>query len=66
MVKMKLAAATPRVWLADVRKNYEQAVELLEKAEAQGAKMIVFPPHFLTGATCGILSGQKLLADAEQ
>ena len=66
MVKMKLAAATPRVWLADVWKNYEQAVGLLEKAEAQGAKMIVFPPHFLTGATCGILSGQKLLADAEQ
>ena len=66
MVKMKLAAATPRVWLADVRKNYEQAVGLLEQAENQGAKMIVFPPHFLTGATCGVLSGQKLLAEAEQ
>ena len=66
MVKMKLAAATPRVWLADVRKNYQEAVGLLEKAAAHGAEMIVFPPHFLTGATCGVLAKQKLLAEAEQ
>ena len=66
MVKMRLAVATPRVFLADVRKNYEQAVDLLEKAVREGARMIVFPPHFLTGATCGVLFGQELLADAER
>ena len=63
---MKLAVATPRVFLADVDKNYAQALEMLEKAGREGAGMIVFPPHFLTGATCGVLSRQKLLANAEQ
>ena len=66
MVKMRLAAATPRVFLADVDRNYAQALELLQKASLEGAGMIVFPPHFLTGATCGVLAGQKLLANAEQ
>ena len=66
MVKLKLGVATPRVFLADVDKNYAQALEMLEKAGREGAGMIVFPPHFLTGATCGVLSRQKLLANAEQ
>ena len=66
MVKMKLAVATPRVFLADVERNYAQAVEMLEKAALEGAQMIVFPPHFLTGATCGVLTSQELLANAEQ
>ncbi|MBR5431631.1 MAG: NAD(+) synthase [Bacteroidales bacterium] len=64
MVKMKLAVATPRVYLADVDKNYVQAVEMLERAAQEGAQMIVFPPHFLTGATCGVLSSQDLLSNA--
>ena len=63
MVKLRLAAATPRVFLADVRKNYDQAVSLLDKAKEQGADILVFPPHFLTGATCGALRGQRLLQD---
>ena len=63
---MKLAVATPRVYLADVEKNYAQAVEMLEKAVQEGAQMIVFPPHFLTGATCGVLASQELLASAAQ
>ena len=63
---MKLAVATPRIYLADVEKNYSQAVEMLDKAVQQGARMIVFPPHFLTGATCGVLSSQELLASAEK
>ena len=66
MVKMKLAVATPRVYLADVEKNCAQAAELLDKAAQEGAQMIVFPPHFLTGATCGVLSSQELLASAEK
>ena len=66
MVKMKLAVVTPRVYLADVDKNYAQALEMLEKAGQESAQMIVFPPHFLTGATCGILSIQDLLSKAEQ
>ena len=61
MVKLRLAAATPRVYLADVWKNYDQAVSLLEEADRQGAAVLVFPPHFLTGATCGPLRGQQLL-----
>ena len=66
MVKMKLAVATPRVYLADVEKNFAQAAVMLEKAAQEGAQMIVFPPHFLTGATCGILSSQDILVEAEQ
>ena len=66
MVKMKLAVATPRVYLADVARNYAQALEMLEKAGQEGARIMVFPPHFLTGATCGVLSGQELLVKAEQ
>ena len=63
---MKLAVATPRVYLADVERNYAQAAEMVEKTAREEARIIVFPPHFLTGATCGILAQQDLLAKAEQ
>ena len=61
---LKVAAVTPRVWLADPRKNAEEIIRLAGEAAAEGADIIVFPEMCLTGATCGDLFKQPLLLDA--
>ena len=55
MIKIKIAAATPRVYLGNVAKNLQEVSDLVKEAASRGAEMIVFPPHPLTGATCGSL-----------
>ena len=57
----RIAAAVPRVWLADVAKNQSEILSLLREAAARGAQLVVFPPDALTGATCGCLFRQELL-----
>ena len=60
---IKVAAATPEVKVADCIWNGEQTIALLEEAEKQGVKAIVFPELGLTGYTCGDLFLQDTLIE---
>ena len=61
---VKVAAATPRIKVADVKYNEEQIELLISECAAKGAKIIVFPELSLSGYTCGDLFEQKILIDA--
>ena len=61
---LKVAAVTPRVWLADPGKNSAEIIRLAFEAADAGADIIVFPEKCLSGATCGDLFKQPLLLDA--
>lgn len=61
---LKVAAVTPRVWLADVNKNTEEIIRLCREAASNGADIAVFPELCITGATCGDLYMQEVLQDA--
>ena len=51
----RLAAATPRVRVADVAYNREQMVSTMKEAVRGGAHVVLFPELCLTGASCGDL-----------
>lgn len=51
----RLAAATPRVRVADVAFNTEELVNAARKAAKNGAHALLFPELCLTGASCGDL-----------
>ncbi len=63
---VKVAAATPEIRLADCNENGEQIARAIDAAQAQGAKVIVFPELCLTGYTCGDLFLQDLLLRAAE
>ncbi len=63
---VKVAAATPRVRVADPQQNLAEHLRLSQEASAAGVRVLVFPALSLTGATCGdlflhetLLSGAK-------
>ncbi len=53
--KHRIAAAIPKLKLADVTYNEKEILRLTKEAAANGAELILFPEHALTGATCGDL-----------
>lgn len=57
----RVAAAVPRVKVADVDHNAESICRLIEKAEDGQASLVVFPELSVTGYTCLDLFGQNLL-----
>ena len=61
---LKVAAATPRVWLADPSRNAREVIRLVGEAAEAGADIVVFPEFSVTGATCGDLFKQELLLEA--
>jgi len=61
---MKVAAVTPRVWLADPVRNSEEIIRCVREAAAAGSDIVVFPEMCLTGATCADLFRQELLLEA--
>ena len=63
---IKVAAATPEVKVADCIWNGKQTIKLIEEAEQQGVKVLVFPELGITGYTCGDLFLQDTLLDAAQ
>lgn len=58
---VSVAAATPKIKVADVNFNGREIEKMMRKASEQGAEIIAFPELCLTGATCGDLFLQKLL-----
>ena len=58
-----VAAATPKIRVADCRYNAEQIFTLMRQADQQGVKVIVFPELCLTGYTCGDLFLQETLLE---
>ena len=60
---IKVAAATPRIRVADPVYNAEAICAQLKEAVDNGAKIIVFPELCLTGYTCGDLFWQEALLE---
>lgn len=63
---IRVAAATPKVRVADTVFNGEQVVRLMGEGYEKGAKLMVFPELCLTAYTCGDLFSQQTLLDGAQ
>lgn len=63
---LKVAAATPRIRVADCAYNTARVEELIAEAAEQGISLCVFPELVLTGYTCGDLFLQQALLDAAE
>ena len=57
----RVAAAGPRVRVADVEYNSESICRMIAEAEEKEASLVVFPELAVTGYTCLDLFGQNLL-----
>lgn len=60
---VKVAAAVPRVKVADCKFNAEKIEGLIAIAEGKGVQIITFPEMCITGYTCGDLFAQQLLLE---
>ena len=58
---VKVAAATPRIRVADTRYNAESILSCLAQAKEEGVELLVFPELCVCGYTCGDLFGQDVL-----
>ena len=58
---VKVAAASPVIRVADCDYNADRVIETIEKAEALGVKVLVFPELTLTGVTCGDLIRHRVI-----
>ncbi len=61
---IKVAAATPKIRVADCAYNAGEIVRLCREAAALGVKILAFPELCVTGYTCGDLFLQDTLIDA--
>ena len=61
---VKCAAAVPEVRVADCGFNTEKIIELINAAQKDGVKIIVFPELCVTGYSCGDLFFQPMLLNA--
>lgn len=61
---LKVAAATPRLRVADCAYNEKQLVRIASDATDAGVKVLVFPELSLTGYTCSDLFYSETLLDA--
>lgn len=58
---IRVAAATPRVKVADVDANVEEICRMAEIAENEQVSVLAFPELSVTGYSCGDLFAQELL-----
>lgn len=58
---IKIAAATPKILVANSEYNGKQIVELIEKAEINDVKVLLLPELCISGYTCGELFLQDIL-----
>ena len=61
---VRVAAASPRVHLADPAANARETIELMRKADKAGAAVVVFPELGLSGYTIDDLHMQASLLSA--
>ena len=59
---IKVAAATPKITVADPSSNIKEISELHDRADALGVAIAVFPELCLTGVSCGDLFASETLA----
>ena len=60
---IKVAAAIPKLKIADCKYNALQIEEQIKQAAEKGVKIIAFPEMSITAYTCGDLFGQQLLLE---
>ncbi|MDY2607421.1 MAG: NAD(+) synthase [Lachnospiraceae bacterium] len=60
---IKVAAATPKIKVADVDYNTELICNQIDEAAKNGTKVLVFPELCLTGYTCSDLLWQSLMLE---
>ena len=58
---VRVAAATPKIKIADCSHNADKIMEYIRIADGQEVKLIVFPELCVTGYTCGDLFLQETL-----
>ncbi len=58
---LRVAAATPKIKVADCIYNAGNIIDMIETAERKAVKLIVFPELSITGYTCGDLFLQETL-----
>lgn len=58
---VRVAAATPRIKVADCGYNTDRIIEMIEECEEKEIKLVVFPELCITGYTCGDLFFQDVL-----
>lgn len=63
---VRVAAITPRVYLADRVRNTAEIIRLAGEAAAAECSVAVFPELCVTGYSCGDLFGQKTLLDGAE
>ncbi|SMB87986.1 NH(3)-dependent NAD(+) synthetase [Desulfonispora thiosulfatigenes DSM 11270] len=61
---LKVAAATPKIKVADTIYNTQEILRLMDEASEQECALLVFPELSLTGYTCGDLFQQRHLLDS--
>ncbi|MBO7397107.1 MAG: NAD(+) synthase [Bacteroidales bacterium] len=63
---IRVAAASPRVKVADVEFNRDRTCELIDKAVEQEVSLLVFPELGISGYTCGDLFGTSTLVEKSE
>ena len=63
---IRVAAASPRVYLADTERNKAEIIRIAEEAAKNEASVVVFPELCVTGYTCADLFGQRRLLEAAE
>ncbi len=63
---IKVAAAVPRLQVADCRYNIEQMEALMVRADSLGVEIVCFPELGLTGYTCQDLFAQQTLLEESE
>ena len=58
---IRVAAAVPKVKVANPRENVAEICSLASEAFDNGTSLVVFPELSVTGYTCGDLFGQETL-----
>ncbi len=60
---LRVAVATPKIKVADVRFNTDAVLREIAEADRQGTSLLVFPELVLTAYTCADLFHQTILAE---
>ena len=63
---IKVAAATPRVAVADCTTNAKRIGSLICQAAEEGVTIVTFPELSITGSSCGVLFTQQALLEAAE